>query len=313
MLKAVKMPKLILIICFLSQAFGADFSLWKNKINTLSSLEESVLIHKGTERAYSGKYLHTKTEGVYRCKICDTNLYISKDKFNSNCGWPSFDDAIEGAVTQMLDADGKRIEITCTNCGGHIGHVFKGEGFTAKNIRHCVNSTSLNFKKQKLSTSHYQKAYFAGGCFWGVEYYLEAIKGVHSVSSGFMGGKSKHPTYAEVIRKDTGHIETVEVIYDPSVLSYEKLSKIFFEIHDPTQSNGQGPDIGSQYLSAIFVSTPKEKKTIQKLIGILEKKGLKVVTKLRNTQAFYKAEAFHQDYYKRKGGTPYCHRRIKRF
>jgi len=126
-----------------------------------------------------------------------------------------------------------------------MGHVFKGEGLTKKNVRHCVNSVSLQFDKKKAVTSNLEKAYFAGGCFWGVEYYLEKIKGVKEVTSGFMGGNMRNPSYKDVIYKNTGHLETVEVVYDPAKVSYETLAKTFFEIHDPTQTNGQGPDIGS--------------------------------------------------------------------
>ncbi len=290
-----------------------DFKPWKSKINTLTTLEKHVLIDKGTERAFSGKYVHTKEDGIYRCKVCDAPLYRSSDKFDSHCGWPSFDDAIPGAIKEVPDEDGRRIEIVCANCGAHLGHVFKGEGYTAKNIRHCVNSVSLNFEKKKAQTPALKKAYFAGGCFWGVEYYLEKIDGVKEVTSGFMGGHVKNPGYYDVVRKDTGHLETVEVVYDPSKVSYETLAKTFFEIHDPTQVDGQGPDIGSQYLSAVFVSNTEERKTIERLIHILEKKGLKIATKVLPKAPFYSAEVYHQDYYERKGSKPYCHRRVKRF
>jgi peptide methionine sulfoxide reductase msrA/msrB len=158
-----------------------------------------------------------------------------------------------------------------------------------------------------------KKAYFAGGCFWGVEYYLEQIDGVKEVTSGFMGGHLKNPGYYDVVQKNTGHIETVEVVYDPSKVSYEALAKIFFEIHDPTQTDGQGPDIGSQYLSAIFVNNQEERETIERLIKVLEGKGFKVATQVMPKAPFYSAEAYHQDYYERKGSTPYCHRRVKRF
>ena len=194
-----------------------------------------------------------------------------------------------------------------------MGHVFRGEGFTDKNTRHCVNSVSLNFQKKSSQTSGLKKAYFAGGCFWGVEYYLEQIEGVKEVTSGFMGGHLKDPTYEDVVYKKTGHIETVEVVYDPAKVSYETLAKTFFEIHDPTQTDGQGPDIGSQYLSAIFVNDVKERKIIERLIRILEDRGFKIATMVRQTTRFYKAEAYHQDYYERKGTQPYCHRRVKRF
>jgi len=194
-----------------------------------------------------------------------------------------------------------------------MGHVFKGEGFTAKNVRHCVNSVSLDFVKKKGTDTALKKAYFAGGCFWGVEYHLEKIEGVKEVTSGFMGGHVKDPSYYDVVRKNTGHLETVEVLYDPSKVSYETLAKTFFEIHDPTQADGQGPDIGSQYLSAVFVNSKEERETIEKLIAMLEKKGYKIATKILPAAPFYPAEAYHQNYYDRKGSRPYCHTRVKRF
>jgi len=152
-----------------------------------------------------------------------------------------------------------------------------------------------------------KKAYFAGGCFWGVEYHLEKLPGVRDVISGFMGGHKKDPSYQDVSYTDTGHVETVEVIYDPKKISYETLAKNFFEIHDFTQSNGQGPDIGSQYLSVIFYSDAKEKQVADRLIDILSKKGYKVATKVQRTSTFYPAEGYHQDYYQRHGKVPYCH------
>ena len=303
----------LLLVFFMTFLVADNFKPWKSKIDTLTAFEKHVLLNKGTERAFSGKYVHTKEDGTYTCKVCGAPLYKSSDKFDSHCGWPSFDDAIPGAIKEVPDADGRRIEIVCANCGAHMGHVFKGEGYTSKNVRHCVNSVSLNFQKKKAQTPVLKKAYFAGGCFWGVEYYLEKIDGVKEVTSGFMGGHMKNPGYYDVVRKDTGHLETVEVVYDPAEVSYETLAKTFFEIHDPTQADGQGPDIGSQYLSAIFVSNTEERKTIERLIDILEKKGFNIVTKVLPKAPFYRAESYHQDYYERKGSTPYCHRRIKRF
>ena len=117
--------------------------------NELNSFEKYVIIEKETEPPFSGKFVDHKRDGTYTCKQCDAPLFQSDDKFDSECGWPSFDDEIEGAVERKPDADGVRTEILCANCGAHLGHVFKGEGFTEKNIRHCVNSVSLNFEPEK--------------------------------------------------------------------------------------------------------------------------------------------------------------------
>ncbi|MBL0707442.1 MAG: bifunctional methionine sulfoxide reductase B/A protein [Sulfurimonas sp.] len=291
-----------------------DLKPWKAKIDTLSDEEKHVLINKGTQAPFVGKYTDEKTNGIYTCKICGTPLYKSSDKFDSNCGWPSFDDAIEGAVKRVVDADGRRVEIVCAKCGGHLGHVFEGEGFTEKNTRHCVNSISLKLdatKEKKDANLSY--AYFAGGCFWGVEYYLEKLDGVIEVSSGFMGGHVKNPSYYEVVAGKTGHLEAVEVVYDKSIISYESIARTFFEIHDPTQANGQGPDIGVQYLSAVFVENEKQRSSIKKLISLLYENGLDVATKILPSAEFYKADESHQNYYKKKGSLPYCHGYKKRF
>ena len=158
-----------------------------------------------------------------------------------------------------------------------------------------------------------KKAYFAGGCFWGVEYHLEKLPGVKDVVSGFMGGHVKDPSYRQVVFTRTGHVETVEVVYDPKKISFETLAKNFFEIHDFTQTNGQGPDIGTQYLSVVFYNDTKEKAEVEKLVNILSKKGYKVATTIKKAETFYAAEGYHQDYYARSGKLPYCHSYTKVF
>ena len=170
-----------------------------------------------------------------------------------------------------------------------------------------VTLFALMLTSTYADTKQLKKAYFAGGCFWGVEYYLEGTKGVKDVLSGFMGGFKKDPTYREVVYTKTGHIETVEVLYDPAIVSFEALSKIFFEIHDFTQVGGQGPDIGERYESYLFYSSKDEKKIAQKLIAVLNKKGYEVATKLKETSTFYSADAYHQNYYQKHQKVPYCH------
>ncbi len=282
------------------------------KLNRLTPEEEAVIIHKATEPPFSGKYYNFFQEGAYLCKRCNAPLFKSANKFRSHCGWPSFDDVIEGAVKVQKDADGVRDEVICANCGAHLGHLFLGEGFTAKNRRYCINSISLNFIPKKLEKS-YKKAYFAGGCFWGVEYLFEKKKGVIEAKSGYMGGTLDNPSYEAVCTGKTGHYETVEVTYDPQILTYQELAKYFFEIHDPTQANGQGPDIGPQYQSAIFYNDGEEKETAEKLINILKTKGYDVKTKLIAATKFWEAEDYHQDYYSKRNKLPYCHFYQKKF
>lgn len=301
-----------LILVLLVSVYGIELKPWSGKIQQLTEEEKKVMLHKGTEMPFIGKYTNTDEAGTYSCKVCNAPLYRSSDKFKSHCGWPSFDDAIVGAVKKIPDADAKRTEIVCAKCGSHLGHVFAGEGYTQKNIRHCVNSISLEFQKQASKPS-ISKAYFAGGCFWGVEHYLEKLAGVKEVTSGFMGGTVKNPSYYDVIEKKTGHLETVEVVYDPSRITYTQLAKAFFEIHDPTQKNGQGPDIGEQYLSAVFFSNESEKKISLSLIEQLKSNGFKPATKVLSAGVFYKAEEYHQNYYRKKGSAPYCHGYVKRF
>lgn len=302
-------------LLFFSSTRGEN-KLMTKQFNKLTPEEERVLIHKGTELPNTGELLHNKLKGIYTCRRCDAKLYLSESKFESGCGWPSFDDEIDGAVKKIPDADGRRTEIVCNNCGGHLGHVFSGEGFTEKNTRHCVNSISMKFSPDEQNNAEkagVQKAFFAGGCFWGVEYLLSKIDGVISVESGYTGGNVESPTYRQVCSGTTGHLEAVKVEFYPSKVKFEELAKAFFEIHDFSQQDGQGPDIGPQYLSAIFYTDEKQKEAAENIIGELKNKGLKVATRLIAFTTFWPAEEPHQDYYQKNGKLPYCHMRRKIF
>ena len=319
----------------------------------LTPEEQRVILHKGTERPFSGKYENHHESGTYHCRRCGAPLYRSSDKFDSGCGWPSFDDEIPGAVKRVPDADGRRTEIVCARCGGHLGHVFEGERFTPKNTRHCVNSISLDFapaeqpvalvseivpvggtaavpagsgaagggvelpsgpaSAKEQGEKRTETAIFAGGCFWGVEYMMQQVPGVISVESGYTGGHVPNPTYQQVCTGRTGHAEAVRIVFDPAKTDYETLAKLFLEIHDPTQAGGQGPDVGDQYRSEIYYVSPGQRAVAERLLDTLRAKGYSVVTRLTPASVFYPAEAYHQDYYERKGTLPYCHKYTRRF
>jgi peptide methionine sulfoxide reductase msrA/msrB len=170
-----------------------------------------------------------------------------------------------------------------------------------------------NTETAKPESVQFEEALFAGGCFWGVEYYLQKTPGVISVTSGYTGGTLKNPTYQQVCTGKTGHAETAKVVYDPQKISYEKLLKLFLEIHDPTQVGGQGPDIGDQYRSEIFYLNNEQKIIAEKNLDILRSKGYKIATGVTKASEFYPAEAYHQDYYFKNGKEPYCHSYTKRF
>jgi len=282
------------------------------KTQSLSPEILNIICHKGTEAPYSGEYNLHEEDGTYLCRQCGLALFRADSKFASTCGWPSFDAEIPDVIKHVPDADGRRTEILCNRCDAHLGHVFAGEAITEKNLRYCVNSLSMDHVND-MDVEDTQEAVFAAGCFWGVETLFKKFPGVVKTEVGYTCGHKDQPNYHEVCSGTTGHTEAIRVIYDPNQLSYEDVAKYFFEIHDPTQIKGQGPDIGEQYLSVVFYYDEHQETTAQALIDVLKLKGLDVVTSVLPVSTFWKAEDYHQDYYMKKGGAPYCHTYVKRF
>ena len=273
-------------------------------LKTLTPFEHHVLIDKGTEAPGTGEHLNRFENGTYACKNCQSPLYSSDSKFSAHCGWPSFDREISGAVKRFPDSDGRRTEIVCNTCSAHLGHVFEGEGYTPLSVRHCVNSISLDFKPGATTAA---RALLASGCFWGTEYHFAKAKGVLETKVGYAGGHVLNPTYKQVCKGDTGHLEVIEVLFNPEHISYRQVIQLFFETHDFSQVDGQGPDIGPQYLSAVFAENEEEKTIAEGVVAELGAKGMKVATQIRPMAPFFPAEEYHQKYYFKEAKTPYCH------
>ena len=280
---------------------------WKK---VLSPEQYYVLREQGTERAYTGKLLLNKDKGIYKCAACGNELFTDEMKFNSHCGWPSFDKEIKGGkiITKEDNSHGmQRTEIECAKCGGHLGHLFD-DGPTETGMRYCVNSLSLEFVPEKELQKN-DTIVLGGGCFWCVEAVYELLDGVEKVESGYAGGTVANPTYKQVCTGNTGHAEVVKVIYNPSKISLEKILEVFFTVHDPTTLNRQGADVGTQYRSVVFYTNENQKKTVEKTIVLLiTKKAFDdpIVTEVKPLKNFYSAEGYHQDYYELNKTEPYC-------
>jgi peptide methionine sulfoxide reductase msrA/msrB len=177
----------------------------------------------------------------------------------------------------------------------------------SNNKEQSTQQTGENMTATSDTNKHLETAIFAGGCFWGVQYFFEKAKGVVDTKVGYIGGHVDHPTYEDVCSHTSGHYEAIKVTYDNRVTNYENMAKLFFNIHDPTQTNGQGPDIGEQYMSVVFYQNDSQMQIAQKLITQLNAKGMKIATQLKKATTFWNAEEYHEHHYDREGSTPYCH------
>ncbi|MEM0466250.1 MAG: bifunctional methionine sulfoxide reductase B/A protein [Candidatus Thermoplasmatota archaeon] len=263
-----------------------------------------ILRKKGTEPPFSGRLLKVKEPGIYRCAGCGSELFSSDSKFDSGSGWPSFDAPISPqSVTLKQDTSHgmNRIEVLCSQCGGHLGHVFH-DGPTKTGQRYCINSAALSFEKTIVQKT--EQATFGAGCFWHVEETFRKIPGVLKTTVGYMGGSLQNPTYEDVCTDRTGHAEVVHLEFDPTVISYEQLLDVFWSIHDPTTKNRQGPDTGTQYRSVIFYHTSEQKKIAEQSLQKIEqakKYARPIVTEITAASTFYPAEEYHQKYLMKRG------------
>ena len=261
----------------------------------LTSQEKYILNEKGTEVPFSGIYNDFFEAGVFTCRACEAPLYESNTKFNSGCGWPSFDDEIDGAILRSEDLSTGRLrtEICCSKCNGHLGHVFHGEQITDKDTRHCVNSLSIRFKPY----SHLERATFGRGCFWYIQKIFAETKGVYLTSVGYMGGATDNPTYQDVYKGDTNHAEVVDIYFNPDVVMYPDLLHIFWQSHDPKNLDKKVLENSNQYRSVIFYYSDEQKKMAEESIRERSENYSNIIaTQLAEASNFYRAEEYHQDY-----------------